>query len=120
MHILSKLLEINSIVIAVFGSSIFGITMGYTKKVLKKVKNTNDRLDSHEAALVAMLHDKLFSKCTEYLDRGWCSVEEMDNLSYLYDSYHNMGGNGTGSAIYNRVLTLPTISPDEKKKEEIK
>ncbi len=108
MHIFAKFLEVNSIIIAVFGSSIFGITWGYTKKVLKKVKMTNDRLDSHESALVAILHDKLFSKCTEYLEQGWCSVEEMDNLSYLYDSYHKLGGNGTGSAIYNRVLELPT------------
>ena len=34
-------------------------------------------------------------------------VESMKNVEYLYDSYHDLGGNGTGTELYNRVNSLP-------------
>ena len=29
------------------------------------------------------------------------------NLTYLYKTYHTMGGNGTGTELYNRAKALP-------------
>ena len=31
----------------------------------------------------------------------------MRNLEYLYRSYHALGGNGTGTELYNRAKALP-------------
>ena len=31
----------------------------------------------------------------------------MRNLEYLYRSYHALGGNGTGTELYNRAKGLP-------------
>ena len=31
----------------------------------------------------------------------------LTNIGYLYDSYHALGGNGTGTELYNRAKALP-------------
>lgn len=105
---LGKFLEINSIIVAIFGGGVFSIIYSSTKAILNKSRDTDDRLKSHDAALIAILHDKLYTKCNEYITRGYATVDEINNLRYLYDSYHDLGGNGTGTKLYERVLNLPT------------
>lgn len=31
----------------------------------------------------------------------------LTNIGYLYNSYHALGGNGTGTELYNRAKALP-------------
>ena len=57
--------------------------------------------------LLAILHDRLYQVCRFYIHQGWIDVESMKNVEYLYDSYHDLGGNGTGTELYNRVNSLP-------------
>lgn len=59
--------------------------------------------------MVAMLHDRLYSLCTEYISKGEITVEELSNLEYLYRSYHDLGGNGTGTELYNRCKSLKIV-----------
>lgn len=105
---LDKFLEINSIIVAISGGGVFSIILGSMKVVMKKSRDTDDRLKTHDAALIAILHDKLYTKCNEYITRGYATVDEINNLRYLYDSYHDLGGNGTGTKLYERVINLPT------------
>lgn len=57
--------------------------------------------------ILAILHDRLYQVCRFYIHQGWIDVESMKNVEYLYDSYHDLGGNGTGTELYNRVNFLP-------------
>ena len=57
--------------------------------------------------ILAILHDRLYQVCRFYIHQGWIDVESMKNVEYLYDSYHDLGGNGTGTELYNRVNSLP-------------
>ena len=57
--------------------------------------------------ILAILHDRLYQVCRFYIHQGWIAVESMKNVEYLYDSYHDLGGNGTGTELYNRVNSLP-------------
>lgn len=72
------------------------------------------RLDSLEAnmklnqtALTAIMHDRLYQNCRHYLGEGCVDVDGLKNLECLYASYHELGGNGTGTELYNRVKGLP-------------
>lgn len=56
--------------------------------------------------VIAILHDRLYQVCTEYIERGEITVDELENLKYLYESYHNLGGNGTGTVLYERCESL--------------
>ena len=34
------------------------------------------------------------------------TIEDMKDFEYLYNAYHALGGNGTGTEIYERVKNL--------------
>lgn len=56
--------------------------------------------------MVALLHDSLFRNCEQYIKRGEITVNELENLETLYASYHALGGNGTGTALYEKCKLL--------------
>ena len=43
-------------------------------------------------------------KCTE---GGFCTLEEKVRIKNLYSAYHEMGGNGVGTRLYEELLHLP-------------
>ena len=64
-----------------------------------------------KTGMIAILHDRLFQLCNYYLELGYIPLDKaeeiLDNLKILYDAYHALGGNGTGTDIYNRTKKLP-------------
>lgn len=57
--------------------------------------------------VLAILHDRIYQACHYYLKQGCIDMSGMKNLEYLYKSYHALGGNGTGTELYNRAKALP-------------
>ena len=45
--------------------------------------------------------------CSFFIARGWASLEDRENLEYLYRPYKALGGNGTGETLYHTVEKLP-------------
>lgn len=39
--------------------------------------------------------------------QGSIDTSGLKNIGYLYKSYHALGGNGTGTELYNRAKALP-------------
>lgn len=76
---------------------------GFCHKLKKKV----DKQNLIEAGMLAILHDRLYQLGREYIEREWITLEELKNMEYLYNSYHDLGGNGTGTEIWERVKNLP-------------
>ena len=70
-------------------------------------RDTMERLGKQENASLASLHDRIYQEGTRLLDKGWASVDEIDNFSHLYQPYRDLGGNGTGEAMFKRVMDLP-------------
>lgn len=60
-------------------------------------------------ALLALLHDKLYTACREVIKKGEIAADEYENLHYLYEPYLGMGGNGTCERLMNEVDKLPII-----------
>ena len=56
---------------------------------------------------IAILHNALFKECKFYLAQGSISTDALDNIIILYEAYHALGGNGTGTKLYKDVLALP-------------
>lgn len=57
--------------------------------------------------VLAILHDRIYQACQHYLKQGYIDAPGLKNLEYLYRSYHTLGGNGTGTELYNRAKSLP-------------
>ena len=58
-------------------------------------------------AVLALLNDRIYTECYHFLGLGHITPDGLRNLTYLYKTYHTMGGNGTGTELYNRAKALP-------------
>ncbi len=79
---------------------LLGLGWGYLVKKVTEYKTIKD-------GLLAIMHDRLYQVCTYYIQQGWIDASGLKNLEYLYQSYHALGGNGTGTELYNRAKALP-------------
>ena len=95
---------------AIFGGmiAILGVMMRQLDAKLKQERAENEAV---KTAMVAMLHDRLFQCCRYHIKNGYIPLDEsesaLDNLRMLYETYAALGGNGTGTELYKRVVALP-------------
>lgn len=117
-----KVLEINSVMLALGFGGIGSILIATFKRIKRSREETELRFKNLEFANVALLHDKIYQQCTTFINDGWISVDDLENLDYLWRGYHNLGGNGTGEILYNKVKALPNKDWRDKgfQKEEEK
>lgn len=118
----AHILKINSIITALGVGGIGGIAKFLLTKMKKNRIESEKRFNNLEFAMISILHDKIYSRCTQALLDGWISVDDLENLDYLWRGYHNLGGNGTGETIYKKVKELPSFppTPKERKEDDIK
>ena len=58
--------------------------------------------------LVGLGHDRIVYLGLKYIERGWITHEEYENLNeYLYVPYSKMGGNGSAERVMENVRKLP-------------
>ena len=61
--------------------------------------------------LLGLAHDKIVYLGSQYIERGSITMQELDDFDkYLYEPYTELGGNGTGKMIWERVNDLPVKS----------
>lgn len=77
------------------------------KDLTTKVENKEKRDHALEDGVKSILHYLLYRECKVCLDAQQVSTEELKEIEHIYDAYHALGGNGTGTALYNRILSLP-------------
>lgn len=66
--------------------------------------------DSAESELLlGLAHTRIMNLCEEYIERGWITPEEYEDLiTYLYHPYLELGGNGTiKKMVDNEINRLP-------------
>ena len=72
------------------------------------LQSRRDRKDAKQKMILGLGHDRLVFLCMHYIDRGWISNDEYEDLhKYLYLPYRDMGGNGTVEKLFNEVKKLP-------------
>lgn len=86
---------------ALFGLALAGLTF-----CVNELKKKFREQEAVKEGMVALLHDRLFQSGMYFLDKGEISVAELQNFEDLYNAYHKLGGNGTGTEIYERVREL--------------
>lgn len=64
--------------------------------------------DMRTQMLKGLAHDRIMYLGTVYIERGWITGDEYENLNdYLYTPYLGIGGNGTAEKIMDEVKKLP-------------
>ena len=66
-----------------------------------------EKKDVKTEMLIGLGHDRIMYLGMSYIDRGWITSDEYENLyEYLYKPYEKMGGNGSAKRIMNEVNKL--------------
>ena len=69
------------------------------------------RLDRHSAEkemLIGLGHDHIMYLGMRYIERGWITQDEYENLNtYLCEPYKKLGGNGSALRVMQEVNKLP-------------
>ena len=67
-----------------------------------------ERKDVRTRMLIGLGHDRIMYLGSHYIERGWITADEYENLhEYLYKPYEDMGGNGSAKRIMDEVKKLP-------------
>ena len=72
------------------------------------VQKRMDRNDAKTRMLVGLAHDRIIYLGMIYIERGYVTQDEYENLfTYLYEPYAAMGGNGSAKKVIDEVNKLP-------------
>lgn len=71
-------------------------------------KKQQTQQEAMKDGMLALMHDRIFAIYAECQKKGYATVEDLRNLEYLYKPYHKLGGNGTGTELYERIKKMPT------------
>ena len=72
------------------------------------IQKKHDKNDAKTELLVGLAHDIIISKGMTYIERGWITQEEYENLNdYIFKPYTKNGGNGSAERIMLEVNKLP-------------
>jgi len=98
-------------------TALFGAVTGGLGAVVKHIwgrqKCQTARQEAVEEGLRGLLHDRIYQACIDCQRKGYADVQDRKNLELLYNPYHALGGNGTGTDLYNMVRDLPATPPVE-------
>lgn len=75
-----------------------------TERMKKEQTETTAAL---KESMKVLLRRTIKEDCEEYLKRGFCSVEEREELEEAYTLYSNFGGNHTIPQYMKRIDKLP-------------
>ncbi len=94
-----------TVICAVFASNGFWSLM----------EKLREKKDAKFQMILGLGHDRITHLCEKYIEQGWVSTDDYDNLyTYLYLPYKAMGGNGTAKKLMEIVEKLPPTDPNKK------
>lgn len=75
------------------------------------MQHRSEKRDVKTQMLIGLGHDRIMSLGMLYIERGYITKDEYENLyEYLYKPYEKMGGNGSAKRIMQEVMKLPIHS----------
>lgn len=107
---MEKLIE-NGFTIVVLLLQCGFLELGYRlHKDFKKDKNNRDNKEkAKDVAIRSLLRKEIISLCYKAEAQGFMALYNLENLTDMYEAYHELGGNGSISEIYQKAMKLPNI-----------
>jgi len=78
----------------------------------ERAKNILQREQATNIALRALCRDRILQGYRYYKAHGGVSTFDLETMTKLYDAYHRLGGNGTITAVYDKICALPIKEGD--------
>lgn len=94
-------MDILELVVTVFCSML--ASSGLWSYLLKR----SEKNDVKKEMLIGLAHDRIVYLGLKYVERGYITGDEYENLKdYLYSPYEKMGGNGSAKRVMDEVDKL--------------
>lgn len=94
-----------TILLALIGSAGF---WGYLDARRARREKKDDKKNANTRLLVGMAHDRIIYLGMKYVERGFVTKDEYENLNdYLFEPYAAAGGNGSAKRVMEEVRKLP-------------
>ncbi|WP_051905320.1 hypothetical protein [Bifidobacterium actinocoloniiforme] len=77
--------------------------------LLKSHRKEEAKDQAMEAGLRTLLRAELLEIHAEYVPLGHIPVAVMEEAERVYRAYHLLGGNGTGTKLYEELKALPSV-----------
>lgn len=75
------------------------------------IQKKMDKNDNRTKLIVGLAHDRIITCAMIYLDRGYITQDEYENLhDYLFVPYKALGGNGSAERVMKEIEKLPIKS----------
>ena len=94
-----------TILLALIGSAGF---WGYLDARRARREKKDNKKNANTRLLVGRAHDRIIFLGTKYVERGFITQDEYENLNdYLFEPYAAAGGNGSAKRVMEEVRKLP-------------
>ena len=111
------------IILAVITAVVTGIISWLVYKLQKREARLEDLTEKLEAdhrkreeainlALIALCRDRILQGYRYYSKHSGISTQDLETMTKLYNAYHNLGGNGTISSVFDKIKQLPLKDGD--------
>ena len=98
--------EIISWGIPVICGGVLGCCMTYIK-----MRKRKDR--ALEIGVQCLLRAEIIANYNEYQHRHYCPIYTKESLKRMYSAYHDLGGNDVATSLYEKIIDMPEIPPEE-------
>ena len=63
--------------------------------------------EAFRASLLALTRDRILQGYRYYRKQGGIATQDLETMAKLYAAYHALGGNGTITAVFQKITALP-------------
>lgn len=74
---------------------------------VQRIRQQEQEANAFKASLLALTRDRILQGYRYYRKQGGISTQDLETMAKLYAAYHALGGNGTITAIFNKITALP-------------
>ena len=71
------------------------------------LQQNKSKKDYTQEALKILLKGELKKVYIELVKKGFVTFEELESANEIYEAYHNLKGNGTGTKMIEEIRKLP-------------
>lgn len=86
--------------------------------VSAKLKGAMKREKALQDGVQSLLRNQLIEYHDKYTERGFCPIYAKESARRCYEAYHELGGNGVITKLYNDIMALPEEPPKEGNRKQ--
>lgn len=106
------MISVETLLLAIFASSgLWSVITIFIQHRLNKKNELTEEQKKMNDLVMGLGHDRICFLGMAYVDRGYITKDEYEDLvTYLYNPYKNLDGNGTAELVMKKVQELPVYS----------